>query len=247
MRNNPGQTALPIRPLGQLPARQRRGRLGHPLERPDLALPARRLPHPQPYRRALRRRLPAGRQPHPGLAGQLRRAWSRITTGSSISPASPGAPATSRARSSRAAIRWKARGRAEYPTPPLAQGLRAGAVHQGGHGGGAASVPAAVGQPLVGLHQPVRLQPGTLHVLRLLRAVRLCQLLQGQPADLRAAGAGARAELRGAHRQRGHARQPLGGRQARHRRHLRRPAGARSGSSRPTWCCCARSGCSTCG
>ncbi len=46
-------------------------------------------------------------------------------------------------------------------------------VHQGGDEHGPASVSAAFGDPLGRLHQSVRLHHGALHLLRLLRAVRL--------------------------------------------------------------------------
>ena len=64
-----------------------------------------------------------------------------------------------------------------------------------------------------------------MHLLRLLRMVRLRQLFQGQPADHDPAGAAAQIEFRGAHRMRGHAHQSRQYRQARDRRHLCRYIG----------------------
>ncbi len=68
--------------------------------------------------------------------------------------------------------------------------------------------------------QSARRAPGALHLLRLLRMVRLRQLFEGEPADHDPAGAGAQAEFRGARQLRGDADQSRRLRQARDRRHL---------------------------
>ena len=95
--------------MGQLPARQWRRRRRRALERPDLALPARRFPHPQPHDRALRRGRSCPRAITSRIGRSATTSSSRITTSSSMSPASPARPATSRGRSSRAAIPSRAR------------------------------------------------------------------------------------------------------------------------------------------
>ncbi len=62
-------------------------------------------------------------------------------------------------------------------------------------------------QPSANLSQaytnPLGVTHGAMHLLRLLRAVRLRQLFEGKRADLGAAGADAQIEFRGAHRMRG--------------------------------------------
>ena len=69
--------------------------------------------------------------------------------------------------------------------------LRPDAVGQGGEGDGLQPVPAALRQSVAGLHQPARRHARALHLLRLLRMVRLRQLLESQPADDDPAGADA--------------------------------------------------------
>ncbi len=83
------------------------------------------------------------------------------------------------------------------------------------------AVSAAVGKSVAVLHQSARRHARAVHLLRLLRMVRLRQLFQGEPADHDPAGAAAQIEFRGAHRMRSHPHQSRQYRQARHRRHLR--------------------------
>ena len=134
----------------------------------------------------------------------------------------------------------------DYPTPPMKQGYAQELFTKAASGMGLHPFPRPSANHFRRLHQPLWLQHGAVHLLRLLRTVRLRQLFQGQPADLRAAGAGARADLRGAHRQRSHQGQPV--------RATARPppaspmsiSTARNGSSRRIWCWSAPTACSTC-
>src|SRR5580700_464427 len=61
--------------------------------------------------------------------------------------------------------------------------LRAGALWQGGGGIGAPPLSTPHRQSLSTLYQPARRAARRMHLLRLLREVRLRQLLQGEPAD----------------------------------------------------------------
>ena len=82
------------------------------------------------------------------------------------------------------------------------------------------AVSAAVGKPVAVLHQSARRHARPMHILRLLRMVRLRQLFQGQPADDDLARAAAQAEFRGAHRMRGYPHQSRSLGQVGDRRHL---------------------------
>ena len=73
--------------------------------------------------------------------------------------------------------------------------LCADPVRQGGGRTRAPSLPAPDRQPVPALYQPARRAAGRVHVLRILREVRLRQLLQGQPADHHPAVSDAKAEL----------------------------------------------------
>ena len=84
------------------------------------------------------------------------------------------------------------------------------------------AVSAAVRQHVAGLCEPARRPARTLHLLRLLRMVRLRQLFQGQPADDHSSCSGQEIELQLPHRLRGDAHQCRRLRQAGDRRHLRR-------------------------
>ena len=85
--------------------------------------------------------------------------------------------------------------------------IRSDAVRAGRAGDGLQPVPAAFRQSLAGLHESARRHARPVHLLRLLRMVRLRQLLEGQSADHDPAGAGATPEFRGAHAVRGVAHQ----------------------------------------
>ena len=69
------------------------------------------------------------------------------------------------------------------------------AVRQGRARARLQAVSAAVRQHVAGLHEPARRPARTLHLLRLLRMVRLRQLFQGHSADHDPAGAGAQIEF----------------------------------------------------
>ena len=75
-------------------------------------------------------------------------------------------------------------------------GLRPHAVRGGRQAARLQAVPATVRESVAGLHQSARRHARTMHVLRLLRMVRLRQLFQGEPADHRAAGAPSQIEFR---------------------------------------------------
>ena len=77
----------------------------------------------------------------------------------------------------------------EYPTPPLKQGYGATLFAEAARKAGHVAVSAAGLEPQRSLCQPARPQARPMHLLRFLRALRLRQLFEVQPADLRAAGA----------------------------------------------------------
>ena len=94
-------------------------------------------------------------------------------------------------------------------------------------GAGLSSLPAAVIQPVPGLYQSAGRAHGRVQLLRLLRALCLRQLFQGQRPDHHPAGADAAAQFRAAHRMRG----------AEGQSHARRQDGARASpiSTRTAW------------
>ena len=134
----------------------------------------------------------------------------------------------------------------DYPTPPMKQGYAQELFAKAASGLGLHPFPRPSANISHRLHQSLRLRHGAVHLLRILRTFRLRQLFEGQPADLRAAGADPRADIRGANRLRSDQGQSVEGRQDRHRRHLCRSATARNGSSRPTSCWSAPTACSMC-
>ena len=141
-----------------------------------------------------------------------------------------------------------------YPNPAQAQPFSHTLFAQGGARARLQAVSAAVGKHVEGLHQSARRSPGAVHLLRLLRVVRLRQLFQGQSADDDPPCPDPQVELRRAGQFRGDAHQhrPLG--QARYRRHLRRYLGRGMGAARRSrdpvgvyafsmcsFCCCRKS------
>ena len=105
------------------------------------------------------------------------------------------------------------------------------AVRAGGARARLQAVSTAVGKHVEGLHQSTRHSPGAVHLLWLLRVVRMRQLFQGQSADDDPPCPDPQVELRRAGQFRGDAHQhrPLG--QARYRRHLRRYLGRGMGAT----------------
>jgi hypothetical protein len=91
----------------------------------------------------------------------------------------------------------------EYPNPPMKQSHGGRAFRKAAASPRLSSVPGAVGQHDPRLQQPVRRAVEAVHVLRLLRAIRLRALRQGEPAGVRAAVRDAQSELRAAHTQPG--------------------------------------------
>ncbi len=99
-------------------------------------------------------------------------------------------------------------------------GLRPHAVCAGCERTWLQAVPAAVRQSVADLYQSARRHARAMHLLRLLRMVRLRQLFEGYASDHCTSSAAAQVEFRGAHRMRGDADQSRQHRKARHRRHL---------------------------
>ncbi len=75
-------------------------------------------------------------------------------------------------------------------------------------------------QHVASLYQPARCRDGAVHLLRILRVVRLCQLLEGEPPDDDPAGTPASPQLHRAHRMRGDQDPSRQIGEARDRRHL---------------------------
>ena len=100
----------------------------------------------------------------------------------------------------------RGRARARLSQPAARHGLCADAVRSGRQGNRQPPVPVPGRQHVAALHQSARRAARALHLLRLLREIRLRQLFQGQRADHDSAGADAQEEFRAAHRMRGHAR-----------------------------------------
>ena len=118
-----------------------------------------------------------------------------------------------------------------YPNPAQAQPFSYTLFAQGGARARLQAVSTAVGKHVEGLHQSTRHSPGAVHLLWLLRVVRMRQLFQGQSADDDPPCPDPQVELRRAGQFRGDAHQhrPLG--QARYRRHLRRYLGRGMGAT----------------
>jgi hypothetical protein len=152
--------------------------------------------------------------------------WSRTSTASSTCWAPAARPATSRARRSRAATRSRT-SLARVPDAAAEGAVRLGAVPQGRCEPGLPPVHPALVQPQPELHQPRGHAIAQLHVLRLLRALRLRALRQVVAADGAAAGAAEGPEVPAAHPVPGAARQPGQHKKRRRERHLRRCAGPR--------------------
>ena len=68
----------------------------------------------------------------------------------------------------------------EYPNPPMDMTYGADAVRRRGEGAGPQAVPWPVRQHVARLHQSARRAARALHLLRLLREIRLRQLFQGE-------------------------------------------------------------------
>ena len=237
-RNIVDQTALPMRHLGSFLPGDRRRRRGRALERPDLALPADRLPDraattQQRYGKSVH---PA-RHDDPGLGRHLRRARAATTTSSSICAASRGKAGNLEGQdpARRQSVR-RAALRASIPLPPLKRSLRPDAVRQGGAGTSASSRFPPRRQHVAALHEPARRAAGPVHLLRLLRdGSAAATTPKSSPQTTRPAGAAAQDNFTLRTDANVTARQSRRERQARDRRHLRRRARHASSSSRPSW------------
>ena len=161
---------------------------------------------------------------------------SRTTTRSNISAAPAARPAICNGQIQDGGNPFEGPRSRPYPNPPQKQGFGHTLWAKAATRDRLQAVPAAVRQHVAGLHQSARRAHGALHLLRLLRVVRLRQLFQGEPADHDPAGADPQIEFRGARPVRGDAHQPRRLRQARDRRHLSSTPAATNGSSRPTSC-----------
>ena len=217
--------------LGRLHARQRHRRRRRALERGDLPVPADRFhgedaPHP-----TLRRELLARGHDDSGLGRHLRRA--RAALRRFRIPVRHVGDRRQRQRQDPAG-RQSVRGRAlaAVSDPGAEAGLRPHAVRQGRRRNGLQALSAAVRKSVAGLYQPARRQARPVHLLRLLRMVRLRQLFQGEPADHHPAGAVPLSEFRSAQRVRGHPHQSRPLAQGRDRRHLCRFIRRRMGAAR---------------
>ena len=94
-----------------------------------------------------------------------------------------------------------------YPTPPMKQGYGHTLFARSGKRTRLQAFSAAVRQSVAVLHQSARRHARSVHLLRLLRMVRLRQLFESNAADHGPARALAQTEFRGAHRMRGDAHQ----------------------------------------
>ena len=188
-RNSIDQTALPMRHLGSfLPGLGRRRRR-RALERPDLALPAGRLRCPLAHDPALRQELHSRRHDDPGLGRHLRRARAALRPlRIPVRHLRQGRQPRRQDPAGRQSVRRAALARVSEPAAraqPIGRRCSADAATELGY----QPVPVPGRQHLAGLHQPARRAAGPLHLLRLLREVRLRQLFEGQRADDDPAGA----------------------------------------------------------
>ena len=170
-----------MRQLGSFLPGHRTRRRGGALERPDVAVPSARLHRVLEHGRSLRQVGDPGRTCRSRTGASPTTSSSRTTTSSSTWRASPARPGTSRAGSSQAAT--SSRGRAHASTRcKRAQRPSWLAVPEGGEPtsattrsrGRSANLPVAV-------QEPRRDHPRRMHVLRLLRAVRLRGRREGRP------------------------------------------------------------------
>ena len=216
--------------LGRFHAAERRRWWRRALERGNLALPAVRFRGEDAFDPALRRGIPAGRHDHPGLGRHLRRTGAALRrvrislrhVGDGRQPARPDPGGRQSVRRTALAALSQSRAGAT---------VQLHAVREGGARARLQAVSTAVGKHVEGLHQSTRHSPGAVHLLWLLRVVRMRQLFQGQSADDDPPCPDPQVELRRAGQFRGDAHQhrPLG--QARYRRHLRRYLGRGMGAT----------------
>jgi gluconate 2-dehydrogenase alpha chain len=117
-----------------------------------------------------------------------------------------------------------------YPTPAQQQPFSHTLFAKAAAGLGYKPFPQPSGN-LTGLHQPDRRGTRPLHLLRILRVVRLRQLFESKSTNDDPAGPVTQAESFGAHRLRGDQDQPRQIRQARHWRRVRRQLWRRMGTA----------------
>ena len=86
----------------------------------------------------------------------------------------------------------------EYPNPPLKEPYFGAIFRQGRRKSRLSPLPTAVVESEPALHQSARRETGAVRFLRVLRALRLRALRQGEPADDHPAGAAQKPELRAA-------------------------------------------------
>ena len=164
------------------------GGAGVSLERPDLALPS----EPFALRSHLEERygkdaLPAGDmtiQDWPLSYDDIEPYYDRFEKLCGTS----GKAGNIRGQNGGAAIRSKAGARRNIHTP-LKQGYGATLFAEAARKAGHSPFPQPAVEPERSLCQPARHQARPVHLLRFLRALRLRQLFEVEPADLRAAGA----------------------------------------------------------
>ena len=148
-----------------------------------------------PHRAALRQEDPRSGPDDPGLGRNLRRARAALRSLRVLSWESAARPATSRARSSRGVIPFEAPRAREYPTPPMKEPYFGALFRKGAENLGYHPYP----QPSSNLSRPYTNPAGLalqhVRLLRILRALRLRALCQGQPADGDSAGAAQKSKL----------------------------------------------------
>ena len=150
--------------------------------------------------RALRREIPARRHDDPGLGRHLRRARALLRP-VRISLRHLGQGRQHQGRRSRpAAIRSRARARATIRRRRRSSPTARRCSPRRRARWAISPFPQPSGNLSQAYTNPLGVTLGPVHLLRLLRMVRLRQLLEGQPADDDPAGADAAAEFRGAHR-----------------------------------------------
>ena len=179
-RNKMNQTALPIRVMGRVHAAQRRRRRRRALERRNLALPAERL-HAQD---APDQRYGANFLPEDMTIQDWGVTYDDLEPHYDAFEYLCGTSGTAGNMQGQNSGRWQSVRRAALAA--LSQsgaeaGLRPHAVRQGGARARLQAVSATVRQHVAGLRQPARRAAGAMHLLRLLRMVRVRQLFKGAP------------------------------------------------------------------
>ena len=205
-RNNAKETALPVRTWGAFMLGNGAGGAGVHWNAETWRFSADRFHAANSPDAALRRQYAAAGHDHSGLGHHLRSARAALRRFRvSVRHVGPSRQSQGGGPGRRQSIRGFAF--AALSDAADETGLRPYAVCPGRERTWLQAIPAAVRQSVAVLHQSARRHARAMHLLWLLRMVRLRQLFQGDTADHGAAGAVAQIELRGAHRMRGDAHQ----------------------------------------